>query len=199
LALIRTNQLSVDNNTALLDASGIGALGSATELTIAANPLLRVFPALPNLTYVKFLTVVSNGFETLALDLPALQPDERFFGGRNVPLSAAMVDIGYNPNLTTITTPAGFPAVQYFNIGHNDSLTDVDFGTLERADLLSLEANPLLQNVTTGSLATVDRLELTNNPLLDPGAFAAVRTFDTVITNGEPESPAPESPEPESP
>lgn len=199
LALVRTNYLSLDNNPALLDASGLASLSAVTELAIGANPLLREFPALPNLRYVEFLTIVSNGIETLALDFPALEPNEHFFGGRNVALSATMVDIGYNPNLTSITAPAIFPAVQYLNIGHNDVLTSVDFGTLERADLLSLVENPVLASVTPGALATVDRLELSNNPSLDPAAFDAVRTFDTVITEGEAAAPDAANPEPESP
>jgi hypothetical protein len=189
LALVRTDRLSLDNNSALVDASGLASLVAVTEISVASNPLLRNFPALPNLSRVEFLTVSANGIGSLALDFPALQPEPRFFGLRDVELSAALVDIGSNPNLTSITAPAGFPAVQYFGIHHNERLTDVDFGTLERADLLLLEDNAVLANVTTGALATVDQLALLNNPSLDPGAFDAVQSFELVVTSSEPARP----------
>jgi hypothetical protein len=57
-------------------------------------------------------------------------------------------------------------------------LTDVDFGTVEAVDLLSIKANPALERVNIGELATVDLSSVQGNPLLPLEVFDAVQSFE---------------------
>jgi hypothetical protein len=57
-------------------------------------------------------------------------------------------------------------------------LTDLDLGTMEAIDLLSIKGNPALERVDVGELATVDLLSVESNPLLPLELFDSVLSFE---------------------
>ena len=66
----------------------------------------------------------------------------------------------------------------------------MDFGPLQRADLLSIGKNPVSSDVALGALSTVDSLELVDNPRLSSALFADVKTFErTPSGNADAASP----------
>lgn len=176
--------IRISGNPALSDVSGLGQLGGARTLSLIGNSSLRALPALSELGWLETLVVAYNdALEELTLDFPALQPPSfDATGPRQFQLSADSVEIGNNASLRRITSPASFSAVQFFNVFSNPSLTELDLGTLERTDLLSIDDNAALASVAAPSLATADALEVTNNPLLVPSAFDNVKSFTRLVS-----------------
>jgi hypothetical protein len=173
-------EVYVTGNPALLDASGLAAIGSVRTLQVGGNASLRSLPALTQLEAIDSFSVTYNdALEEMSLDFPALQPQVFLYatGPREYPLSAELVEVGDNASLRRITSSVGFSAIQNVSIYSNPSLTELELGTLARADLLAINDNAVLASVAAPALATVDSLEVTNNPLLVPTVFDDVQTF----------------------
>jgi Leucine-rich repeat (LRR) protein len=83
-----------------------------------------------------------------------------------------------NPKLQAYAIPKGLQSSKTVVIANNASLTDLDIGTLEAVDLLSIKGNPALERVNIGDLATVDLLSVQGNPLLPLEVFDAVQSFE---------------------
>jgi len=181
LSLSSVLQLVIKGNPGLVDVSGLRTLSFANELRIVGNPLLKAFPAMPDLHYFGSLDVIGNGIETLALNFPALETLKQTIGNRTVDLPAERVVIASNPGLLHVGAPFGYQRVRNFLVYDNASLQDIDFGSLERADLLVIEENAVLDSVSLPSLAGVGTLEVTNNPKLVADVFDGLRTLERSI------------------
>lgn len=182
LALVGAAQISIDNNRDLLDIEGIAGLVGCQQLHVAANPKLRALPGFNQLMDLDFLTILGNGVETLSLSFPAFAPQAVFVRDRELLLSAPLLEIGLNPQLTRLALPLAFEAAQNLSIYENERLAAIDFGSLKNADLLLIDANPALTSIATPQLATVDHLVITNNPRLVPSAFDGVATFSRELS-----------------
>ena len=176
-------QLFIEANPSLTSIDGIDGIVGLVELFLAGNPSLRTWPEFTGLMDLDFLTVVNTGIEEIRFDFPAFAPQGLGVRDRTVVLSAPLVEIGFNPQLTRIENPAGFASVQNFSIYENERLTEVDLGTLTSSDLLIIDSNATLNDVSAPSLATVDQLVITNNPQLDPSALDDVQTFTREVSS----------------
>lgn len=183
MAGVSVADLTILANPALVDASGLDTITGIDNVFIVGNDQLRAIPDLSNVIILESLVISSNGsIEEVSLNFPALQSPMAFRFEGGTPLSAAYLDISANASLRRITSPATFDAVQVVSVESNPSLTELDFGGLERVDLLTIADNAALAAVTVSSLATVDSLTVTNNPAFDPSVFDAVATFSREIT-----------------
>jgi hypothetical protein len=176
------SQLFIEGNLELTSIDGIAGIVGLVELFLTGSPKLRTWPQFTGLMDLDYLTVVGTGIEEISLDFPAFAPQALGVRDRTVVLSAPLVDIGFNPQLTRIENPAGFASIQNLSIYENESLTLIDFGTLTDSDLLIIDSNAALSNISAPSLATVDQLVVTNNPQLDPSALDDVQTFSREVT-----------------
>jgi hypothetical protein len=183
--------IDIGANLLLTDASGLSGLIYASRFKVGANPLLRALPDLSQLLSVDMLRVTYNdSLEAVTLNFPALSPATDQIDVREIQFSTDLIEIRHNAGLRHVTSPASFTAVQYFSVEQNPSLTDLDLGTLERADFLTIADNAALRDVVAPSLATVDQLQVTNNPVLDPSAFDSVLTFSRDMSgNAAPSTP----------
>jgi hypothetical protein len=189
--LIYVSTLNIDGNAVLTDLSGLAELQAVDSLSIQANASLTNLPELSQLSSLDQLIVNGNPvLEQVSLNFPALQPQTRSFGQREVPVSTTYVQISYNDSLARITSPANFIDLQFFVVYQNASLTDIDLGQLERAQFFMIDDNPVLDTVTAPSLASVNTLEVVNNPLLSTAVFDGVATFSRQISgNAEATTP----------
>jgi hypothetical protein len=189
--LIYVSTLNIEGNAVLTDLSGVAELQAVDSLSIQANASLTNLPELSQLSSLDQLIVNGNPvLEQVSLNFPALQPQTRAFGRREVPVSTTYVQISYNDSLARITSPANFIDLQFFVVYQNASLTDIDLGQLERAQFFMIDDNPVLDTVTAPSLASVNTLEVVNNPLLSTAVFDSVATFSRQISgNAEATTP----------
>jgi hypothetical protein len=191
---LSATEIGLNQNNELVDMSGL-RFGTVARVDVSNNPKLRSFATLDELFSIDALFVVGNdSLETLTLDFRSFLPDyqssvARSTLDRQLELSASQFEIAYNASLREIRSPAMLSAVQYFSIYENASLTDVDFGALERADLLLIEDNPVLGSVTVPSLRTVDELQIIDNPQFSVAAFDSVLTFTRQISGNAPGAP----------
>jgi hypothetical protein len=191
---LSATRIDLSQNNELVDMSGL-RFSTVVQVDVYNNPKLRSFATLDELFSIDALSVIGNdSLETLTLDFRNFLPDHpstfaRATAGRDLQLSASQFEIAYNASLREIRSPAMLSAVQYFSIYENASLTDVDLGALERADLLLIEDNPALGSVTVPSLRSVDELQVTNNPQLSVAAFDNVLTFTRQISGNAPGAP----------
>jgi hypothetical protein len=191
---LSATEIGLNQNNELVDMSGL-RFGTVVQVDVYNNPKLRSFATLDELFSIDALFVVGNdSLETLTLDFRSFLPDyqssvARSTLDRQLELSASQFEIAYNASLREIRSPAMLSAVQYFSIYENASLTDVDFGALERADLLLIEDNPVLGSVTAPSLRTVDELQIIDNPQFSVAAFDSVLTFTRQISGNAPGAP----------
>lgn len=171
--------VSIGGNPRLTDVSGLSGLQRVEELEFRNNELLRSLPQFSQLRALEVLRVYHNdALEEVVLDSLLFESSTESFNGRNVRVSRVeIVDISDNAELRRIASPGGFDWVANYAVTGNASLTDVDLGRLERADLLIISENPALQNVTAPSLVTVDELEIIDNPNLVAAAFDDIPTF----------------------
>lgn len=192
-ALFSATEVYIAANPALSDAGGLAALGGVGTLQLIHNPSLRSLPALTQLGAIDSLVVAYNdALEEVSLDFQALQPPTLSANSpREYQLSADLIEISNNASLTRITSSVGFSAVQNVSVYSNPSLTELQLGTLARADLLAVNDNAVLVSVAAPSLATVDSLEVMNNPLLVPTAFDDVQTFSRQVSGNADRSAPP--------
>jgi hypothetical protein len=88
------------------------------------------------------------------------------------------IDVFNNPKLRAYALPKELRGSKVVMIANNPSLTDLDLGSIEAIDMLSIKGNPALERVNLGSLATVDLLGVQGNPLLPLEIFDPVLTFE---------------------
>lgn len=183
--------LSIEGNELLSDLSGLDALQAVNSLVIRGNPSLLSVPEFAQLSGLETLVVSYNdALEEIALNFPALQPQTREIGTREVRYSTAYIEFIGNSALRHITSPVSFASAQFFSVFDNESLLDIDLGPLEHVDFLTIDNHPALMSVVAPSLATVNTLEVVNNPLLSTGVFDDVDTFSRQISgNAEPSAP----------
>jgi Leucine-rich repeat (LRR) protein len=181
--LVYVSALNIDGNAVLTDLSGLAELQAVGSLSIQANPNLTSLPELSRVSSLDQLIVNGNAaLEEIALNFPALQPQTRSFGEREVEVSTSYVQISYNESLRRITSPANFIDLQFLVVYQNASLTDIDLGQLERAQFFMINDNPVLDAVAAPSLASVNTLEVLNNPRLSTAVFDGVATFSRQIS-----------------
>jgi hypothetical protein len=181
--LIYVADFRVEGNELLEDLNGLGALQAVNSLTLNANASLLGVPAFPQLSSLDTLVVTYNdALEEVALNFPALVPQTRQIGTREVRYSTLYVELSNNASLRRITSPASFTAAQFFSAFENPNLVDIELGSLERADFLMIADNPALASVVAPSLTTVDTLEVVNNPLLSTAVFDGVTTLNRQIS-----------------
>jgi hypothetical protein len=174
--------VDIENNDALVDASGLASLTDATSLTVMHNASLASLPSMPQLSSIEQVLIVGNdSLEELSLDFP-FEPRTLYLFTRELQLTPALIEIGQNASLRQITSPATLAKIQLFTVYENPNLTDLDLGGLKNADSLVIDSNASLSNVTAASLATVDELQVTNNAALVPSAFENVLTFAKLIS-----------------
>jgi hypothetical protein len=187
---LTATEIHIDNNAELVDTSSLAVLQEVVDFTVWGNPKLRSLPAFHNVRRIDSFSVIGNdSLEALTLDFPEFRRDDRLALDSEFEFSVSQIDIGMNASLRAITSPAVTPAVQLFRIYENASLTELDLGALERADLLSIDENPVLDSVTVPNLATVDSLQVTDNPQLSPEVFDPVQTFTRLISGNAPSAP----------
>jgi hypothetical protein len=181
-----SDSLFVQNNPALVDASGLGNLVQSQSVLFSNNAALKVLPVFSNLSFIPdILTIRDNPeLEELNLDFAFALPMSLDVGGELYSLGTDLINIGSNAKLRRVTFApvssevVGLHAAQVVRLEQNPSLAQLDFGGLQRADLLYIAQNTALTEVILGDLATVDKLVVTNNPSLDASVFDPVRTFE---------------------
>jgi hypothetical protein len=189
--LIVVTTFNIEGNEFLTALSGFDALQAVTSFNINFNASLRSIPEFPQLTFVDTLVMTYNdALEEVALNFPALLPQTRTLGWREVQYSTGYLQLSNNAALRHISSPASFSALQFLSVFENPSLLDIDLGQLERADYLMIADNPALSSIVAPSLATVNTLEVIDNPLLSTAEFDDVDTFSRQISgNAEPSAP----------
>lgn len=184
------DELAIQNNPALLDASGLESLRQARSFNLENNASLRAAPSFQSYFSPPEVILIHDNpeLEELSIDLPEATTNGIAVSGGVVPSSIDGVLIRNNAKLRSVEfppspiEPLGLSAIQVLAFEDNPSLTRIDFGELSRVDLLAIDRNPALAEVTLGDLATVDTLRITDNPALDPGLFDPVRTFERELS-----------------
>jgi hypothetical protein len=186
-------RLTIANNAELVDISGIGLLTSGGELNISGNSKLKSIPSFSSLGFVSSIRVVDNAeLESFSLNSSLLRSSALStlsFEDRQFPRGADLILISRNPKLQSISSPGGFIGASVMAVHENASLASIDFGTLQRLDLLSIEGNPGLSQIGLGQLQAVDTMEVRDNPALSIGALASVPTFESTFTGNADEPP----------
>lgn len=184
--------ISLADNPALVDASGLERLRWLGALEVSANPVLRRLPDLPALEDIRALRVIGNPELT---ELPTYRgggelysiADPRiFWSGTSRDAWFEGFDgfeIGDNAKLTSFSAPTNFTMGRFVGIHGNPVLESVDLGGVRDADRLLISNNPRLRTFTASALETVEELTVEDNPLLSTTTFAAVKTFSSTMTN----------------
>lgn len=187
------DRLTIANNAELVDMSGVKNLTSGRELSISGNPKLKSIPSFPSLLFVSSIRVVDNAeLESFSLDSLGLRAgtlSTLSFEGRDFPRGPDLMLIARNPRLQSISSPGGFVAASVMAVHENASLSSIDFGTLQRLDLLSIDSNPSLSHVGLGQLEAVDTMEVRDNPALSIAELAGVPSFESTLTGNADEPP----------
>lgn len=178
--LAEVEHLGIVNNLQLesLDSLPVISVGS---LSITDNPRLMSV-RLARLEEVHAIRIANNA----SLQEVPLYETSSFQGitiGNEpiVRLSEESFEISNNAQLTRITLPETFAAVQQVVIWDNPLLAQVDLNDLARADGLTIVDNPVLALVLANSLERVGDLQLLDNPSLSVGPFAEVKTFSSSV------------------
>jgi hypothetical protein len=195
--LQRSEFLSVFNNPALVDASGLGALQSADTINVIGNTALEVLPSFVSFTLQPSTIAIRDNpeIESVVLDF-SNAPTQRY-DIQGVPerdgdeyigyeLGIDVLDIRNNARLQSISVPAGLTKAHLVLASENPELESIDLGSLTELGQLSIEANASLSQVDIGALARVSLLQLTDNPLLSPAVFDDVQTFAREISGNAP-------------
>jgi len=186
------NLVNIYGNTALVDATGVGALQTTDSLLIRNNPLLKTLPSFANFTSQPSTIAIRDNalLEHVVLDFvnaPTPTYNLRDFGapasgGTQVELGIDVIDISNNASLQSISVPAGLSEAQLFVGAGNPSLTSIDFGNLRELGQLSLVGNAQLSQVELGALASVSFLQVKDNPLLTGATFDDISAFAREIS-----------------
>jgi Leucine-rich repeat (LRR) protein len=182
--------LGIADNPQLEQVDGLSGLVFADSLVFERNPKLLRLPAFAHAISIESFVATGNArLAAIALELqpppkgPRLQQRPLLTGPR-------LFQIASNAQLQSISLAAGLTLAQHVAIYDNAALTDIDLGTLQNLDTLSVTDNASLSRVGLGDLQTVDALTVTGNPLLSTGEIEGVRTFDKTVARNAP-APAP--------
>jgi hypothetical protein len=189
--IIAEQGLELRRNSELIDSSGLDFLAIADSISISDNPKLRRLPSFPQLVRNSSFRVENNAeLESLEFDSPNLGPNNLIFQGKQVPRGADIILVANNPKLQSISSPHGFTVAGVLAVIGNQNLASLDFGTLERLELLSIENNPRLSQIGVGALAGVFTLEVIDNPSLATSTIAGVPSLVSTFS-GNADQPAP--------
>jgi hypothetical protein len=188
-----SENLSVFNNPALVDASGLGALQRADTINVIGNAALEVLPSFVSFMLQPSTLAIRDNPELESVELDFSNAPTRRYDIQGFPeqggdeyvgyeLGVDVLDIRNNAQLQSVSVPAGLTKAHLVLVSDNPSLTSIDLGSLTELGQLSIDDNPGLAQVDTGDLARVSFLQLTDNPLLSPAVFDDVQTFAREIS-----------------
>ena len=210
--LTTAGSIDIFENSQLVNADGLSALGAVDELTFASNGVLDHLSDFPVLFSLGGLRITSNYSLASLPSFPAMQVEfdsyEQNFSTPDDPdpwehagpddiarFTPDVVDISGNASLEELTLPVGWIGARAMDITGNERLRSITFTTTRSADYIGIGDNPLLESVDLGDLTQASRLIVANNPLLPLERFDAVQSFDRRVTSG-PAVPLPEEPAP---
>ncbi|HTV17316.1 MAG TPA: hypothetical protein VMG12_01555 [Polyangiaceae bacterium] len=180
---------SITDNPALRDLDALSGLQVAGALQVYGNASLKRVPDFPELLTREI--GISNNPELE--EIVNFTGEQRRWGVlidgtyRQMEDVSELSDLQFryefigvfnNPKLRAYTLPKDLRGAKSVIIANNASLADLDLGSVEAVDMLSIKANPALAHVALGALATVDLLGVQGNPLLPLETFDPVRTFE---------------------
>jgi hypothetical protein len=187
-SVVAVDDVSIQFNPNLVDATGLGNIRVARSIRLAGNAALKTLPSLESyIAPPEFIVIFDNPeLEELTFDFSQASTSGFFVAGRGVSLSIDGILIESNAKLRSVAFPPspseqlGLRSMQILAFAQNPSLTQIDFGGVSSVEWLVLDQNPALADVTLGDLSTVDTFQITNNPSLDANVFDSVRTFERI-------------------
>jgi hypothetical protein len=193
-----SSTLVINDNPLLADISGLDGLINAGELMVNGAGRLEQFPAFKSLVQLNSLVFIGN---PVLRDVSLFHDTHyrRRLEGSHLsqdPWFAAyaiQLEVTGNPELVSFALPLRWRWGRFVRIGGNDKLRDLDLGSLEGIDNLTIAYNESLESVSFSQLGSVNRLEIARNPKLPAATFDGIPTFVTIpdpsqapATDGEP-------------
>lgn len=185
-------------NAALVDASALSGLISASSIAFMGNPALTILPTLTHLSDMPEALFFADNDALEAIDIdPGTAFGRAFnFADTGRTRSLAIIQIDGNANLRSVIlheSPVGefgLIAAEVVSVYDNPNLASVDLGGLQRIDMLTISENPRLAQVTSPDLTRVGTLQVIDNASLSTAAFANLQTFESTF-GGNADEPAP--------